>query len=191
DSDRVYVLTHDGRFFVNRSGGANGSRWDERTVPFTDSIAFLRCTRNAVFAVLRPVGLMRSTDDGDSWQREETGLTDAVVEIKSAGPTLWASTEYKGLFVAFDDALVSVKSPSDPEQEPSTRLYPQPASNLVRSPLLASCTTVRVTSSIGHEVCTLPVADGGYVDVSSLSPGIYVLTAADPVPTSLRCMVWR
>lgn len=195
DTDRVYVLTHDGRFFVNRSGGANGSRWDERSVPFTDSIAFLRCTRNAVFAVLRPMGLMRSTDDGDSWQREETGLTDAVVDIKSAGPTLWASTEYKGLFVAFDDALVSVKSPSDPEQETSTLLHPQPASDLVRSPLFASCTAVSVSSSIGTSVGILPVMAGGHVDVSGLAPGMYLFSTVDAngaLPRiAVRCMVWR
>ena len=96
--------------------------------------------------------------------------------------------------MAFDDALVSV-SPSDPHQDASPLLYPQPASDLVRSPLFASCTAVSVSSSIGTSVGILPVMAGGHVDVSGLAPGMYLFSTVDAngaLPRiAVRCMVWR
>lgn len=192
DSGHVYALTNDGRFYYSRQGLGSSAGWGvERTLPFTDSIAALRCTRNSVFALLRPIGLMRSFDNGETWIQDNDTIQDGVVDIKEAGTMYWASTLTKGLYLSTDQRLVSVESVSENEFTGAPILAPQPASHFVRSELFKSCSEVTVISPIGGTMRVLPVLYGGTIDVSDLAPGMYMLSTCGASRSTVKCVVWR
>jgi photosystem II stability/assembly factor-like uncharacterized protein len=204
DSGCVYALTNDGRFFYSEKGlGSSGSWGVERTLPFSDSIAALRCTRNSVFALLRPSGLMRSFDNGATWIQDNYDLVDGVVDLQDSGPLYWASTLSNGLYLATDKLLVSVDSDSDYDYDTrsdsqsgnpganTSLLVPQPASQFVRSEVFQTCSEVSVLSALGGTVRVLPVLAGGTIDVSSLPSGVYMLSACGNLQPALKCVVWR
>jgi hypothetical protein len=131
------------------------------------------------------IGIWKNTDNGTLVSSSTSATANspadlALGDMDRDGDLDWVATSFYtySLNVSLNDGTTPLAT------RPNTGLivltcYPNPATDLVQMSLPPATTRVELLDALGRSVCTVPAVSGtATLDVSDLSPGLYVVRAA-------------